>query len=447
MTSETLDGPPQSDEAERGVLGGCLLSDGRAIAHVATGAKALREGHFYRQAHQRIWHVMRRLYADEEPVDAITVGEALDARGWLDSVGGRAYVMELPNLTAGNTPEALRYYADIVWDRALRRRVLESRETLTRCAMDEAMPLDEVLGRCERAVSSVTALRSGETADMGEAWESLVERLTSGSVAEPFHLDRLTETTAGGMRSGLYCLFGGMSGHGKTRFLAGLIHALLHRGKPQLFFTLEMDMAQIVAMLTAMEAGLPPDSVLTVEEAEYDPFGLFPGEERFEAIGQLAMGEWRRRLFFYDAGALDIETMDAIVRQHRLRDGVEAVHVDFVGLMDSEGREKNAQMEGLARGMAQVYKRNRVYGVVLTQTTQGKDGHQHARYGADFEHFSQCAYYIERPEPDSVAHRAGEVILKNRKNRFGKGSGHKCRVFWNESDATFQDWPAPEGER
>lgn len=446
MSDPTMDAAPYSDEAERGVLGGCLLSDGHAMAHVATGDRALREGHFYRQAHQRIWHAMRRLYDDDEPIDAITVGEALEARGWLDSVGGRAYVMELPDLTASASPESLRYYADIVWDRALRRRILEQRDTLTRYAMDEAMPLDQVLSRCERAVSQVTALRSGETADMGEAWLSLVDRLTNGSEAEPFHLRRLNEMTAGGMRRGLFSLFGGPSGHGKTRFLAGLIHALLRRGKPQLLFTLEMDKEQITAMLAALEAGLPPDSVLSVEDSHMDPFGLYPGEETFEAIGQKALGEWKRRLFFYDIGALDIETMDAIIRQHRLKDGVEAVHLDFVGLMEGDGRAKNEMMEGLARGMAKVYKRNQAYGVVLTQTTLGKDGHQHARYGADFEHFSQCAYYIERPEDGSAAHSAGEVILKNRKNRFGRGTGHKCKIYWNETTATFCDWPHRGGD-
>ena len=80
--------PPQSIEAEQSVLG-ALLIDRDAVIEVA---EFLKPEDFYRQAHAKVYAAMLDLYERREPVDIVTVSEALERDGDLEPIGGRAYL-------------------------------------------------------------------------------------------------------------------------------------------------------------------------------------------------------------------------------------------------------------------------------------------------------------------------------------------------------------------
>src|SRR4051812_28606033 len=82
--------PPQNLEAEESVLGAMMLSPG-AIAAVS---EELDASDFYRGSHGKIYRASLALYARGEPVDAITLVDALEERGELEEVGGRQRVHE-----------------------------------------------------------------------------------------------------------------------------------------------------------------------------------------------------------------------------------------------------------------------------------------------------------------------------------------------------------------
>ncbi|MCJ7712791.1 MAG: replicative DNA helicase, partial [Chloroflexi bacterium] len=105
--------PPQSIEAEQSVLGSILI-DRDAIIEVAD---FLKPEDFYRQAHGRVYAVMIELSERREPVDVVTVAEALERTGDLEGMGGRAYLGTLSN----QTPTAVHaaQYARIVERKAL----------------------------------------------------------------------------------------------------------------------------------------------------------------------------------------------------------------------------------------------------------------------------------------------------------------------------------------
>ena len=83
--------PPQNLEAEESVLGAMLLSPG-AIGAVT---EVLSAGDFYRESHGIIFRACLALYQQGEPVDAITLVDALEERGELEQVGGRTKIGEL----------------------------------------------------------------------------------------------------------------------------------------------------------------------------------------------------------------------------------------------------------------------------------------------------------------------------------------------------------------
>src|SRR5436190_3574911 len=87
--------PPQSLEAEQSVLGAILI-DRDAVVEVA---EFLRPADFYRQANGKIFEAVLELFERREPIDIVTVAEALERADDLETIGGRAYLSSLSNST------------------------------------------------------------------------------------------------------------------------------------------------------------------------------------------------------------------------------------------------------------------------------------------------------------------------------------------------------------
>ena len=87
--------PPQSVEAEQSVLGSILI-DRDAVIEVA---EFLKPEDFYRQAHAKVYAVILDLFERREPIDIVTVAEALERSEDLEAIGGRAYLGTLSNAT------------------------------------------------------------------------------------------------------------------------------------------------------------------------------------------------------------------------------------------------------------------------------------------------------------------------------------------------------------
>lgn len=451
IDAEREPGLPQNDEAERAVLGACII-DPRSIVDASSGPKALKPGHFKGESHPAIYRAILACHA-RGGVDLVTVSEELRSQGKLDAVGGQSFLAGMSD-TVGTTSHT-RHYADIVWDKAVRRSLLERTEQVARLAYDEGLPVEDVMARAEKAVLNLTTLRGTDLKSFGQIWDEMREAYTTGSPAVPYHLDTLNRLTAGGMREGLFTLLGGLSGTAKTRTAVALMRSLIKRGRPQVMFSFEMTGDQLAAIFCTQELSVCPSGLLRPEHAEDDPFGTWPGDPAFEAMGEKAHGDWDRLLHVYDSASLSVDEMDAYVRYVAERHGKPDVHVDFATLIAARGRSRTEEMEGVAVDLAGMYKRHKLRGMVLTQMTERQDGKLHSKYGKDLESVSQTAYYFERPDTEALEFKqewanpeTGEVEsypvkIVNRKNRWGKASGHTASLWWNGNLAMYED---PKGD-
>jgi replicative DNA helicase len=150
--------PPQDPAAEQSVLGGMLLSKD-AIADVL---EKLRPGDFYRPAHQNVYDAILDLYGRGEPADAVTVAAELDRRGLLRRIGGAPYLHTLISMvpTAANAG----YYAEIVAEKALLRRLVEAGTRVVQYgyAGAEGADVAEVVDRAQAEIYDVTDRRLSE---------------------------------------------------------------------------------------------------------------------------------------------------------------------------------------------------------------------------------------------------------------------------------------------
>ncbi|MGD0373675.1 MAG: replicative DNA helicase [Streptosporangiaceae bacterium] len=148
--------PPHDLAAEQCVLGGMLLSKD-AISDVL---EVIRPADHYRPAHQLVHEVILDLYGRGEPADAVTVAAELTKRGDIARVGGAPYLHTL--IASVPTAANAGYYARIVRERAILRRLVEVGTRIVQLGYAGDGDADELVDRAEAEVYGVTERRVSE---------------------------------------------------------------------------------------------------------------------------------------------------------------------------------------------------------------------------------------------------------------------------------------------
>jgi replicative DNA helicase len=148
--------PPHDLAAEQCVLGGMLLSKD-AISDVL---EVIKGSDFYRPAHQIVHEVILDLYGRGEPADAVTVAAELTRRGDIGRMGGAPYLHTL--IASVPTAANAGYYARIVRERAILRRLVEVGTRIVQLGYSGDGDADELVDRAEAEVYGVTDHRVSE---------------------------------------------------------------------------------------------------------------------------------------------------------------------------------------------------------------------------------------------------------------------------------------------
>ncbi|MGI9007405.1 MAG: replicative DNA helicase [Streptosporangiaceae bacterium] len=148
--------PPHDIAAEQCVLGGMMLSKD-AISDVL---EVIKPTDHYRPAHQIVHEVILDLYGRGEPADAVTVAAELTKRGDIGKVGGAPYLHTL--IASVPTAANAGYYARIVRERAILRRLVEVGTRIVQLGYAGDGDADELVDRAQAEVYGVTERRSSD---------------------------------------------------------------------------------------------------------------------------------------------------------------------------------------------------------------------------------------------------------------------------------------------
>src|SRR5919198_6598346 len=174
QASPTAPVPPQNLEAEESVLGAMMLSPG-AIGAVS---EILDAGDFYRESHARIYRAALDLYAQSEPVDAITLVDGLEQRGELEEIGGRVRIHELAALVPATANAA--HYARIVREMATLRGLIRVGGEIARLGWERDGETTELVDRAEQVVFDLSQSRvSTEFSHIEALLKESFERITA----------------------------------------------------------------------------------------------------------------------------------------------------------------------------------------------------------------------------------------------------------------------------
>src|SRR5512145_1752336 len=138
--------PPQNIEAEQSILGSILLEN----ASINAALEVISKGDFYSEAHRKIFSVIAELSDRNEPVDLITLSNALRDKQILDSVGGTTYLASLVD----NVPSAanVAHYSKIVKEKAILRGLIGSATEIINSCYETGSDVDQVLDKAEHRI-------------------------------------------------------------------------------------------------------------------------------------------------------------------------------------------------------------------------------------------------------------------------------------------------------
>ncbi|MCB9456911.1 MAG: replicative DNA helicase [Anaerolineaceae bacterium] len=339
MTNPAQSAIPYVQEAEEAVLGAILLNPSSYYAVAAF----LHADDFYLLRHQYIWQAFDRLIAISEPIEYVTVQAALRDYGYLEEIGGGAYLTYLIN----NTPTSVHAeaYGRLVERAAVRRRLLVAADQIKALALDEQLVLEEVISGAESQLFNVSERRMNkDLVSMRQAIDEYWERLETlmqggnrGSFGLPSGFKDL-DTLLGGFQKPDLLVFAGRPGMGKTSFMLSAAINMARLGARIAIFSLEMGVDQIVQRLVSMEAGINTQSLRggNISPQEWQRF--------VAAAGNLS----NFRIFIDDSPALNPLQMRTkclrLAREH----GIDLVVVDYLQLMNAGGSYSNNRVQEIS---------------------------------------------------------------------------------------------------
>jgi len=413
--------PPQNLDAEVSLIGAILI-DEEVLANVS---ETIKPHDFYDKRHATIYDAMLRLYEHHKPVDLLTLTDELQRKDELELVGGSAYLSELTNMVP--TAAHAEAYADIVRQKAVRRRLIKASTDIAKLGYDDDTNTQELLEQAEAELFAVS------DQSVKQDLVSLEQILTeSFDRMEELHRDKgklrgirtgwkdLDNLTAGLQRSDLLIL-AARPAMGKTTLVTNLAYNVATKAdQAVLFFSLEMSKEQLVDRMLA-------------EAAQVDAWNIRTGnlsDDDFEKLSH-AMGEMAEApIYIDDTPGLTVLEMRTKARRLAHTRPLGLIIVDYLQLMQASGRRNDGnrvqEVSEISRGLKLVARELDVPLIALSQLSRSVESRtpqipmlSDLRESGSIEQDADIVMFIYREDvynPDTDRENITDLIIAKHRN-------------------------------
>lgn len=426
--------PPQNIEAEQAVLGAVFLSpDALADAMEFVEAKD-----FYRRAHQLLFQAMIDLNDDGEAIDVLTVNNRLEMNNQLDDVGGVAYIAEL----ASSVPTAANvgYYAKLVAEKAVLRRVIAAATNIITQAKEQDEPVADILESAERQIMEVAGNRT-------QSGFKEISKVLTDSLDEIDKLSQQDEDITGlatgykdfdhmtaGLQPDNLIILAARPAVGKTAFALNIAQNIgTSTDKTIALFSLEMSAESLVNRMLCAEGSISANHLRTGQLDEQEWANLIV------AVGALS----KTSIYIDDTPGIKMSEIRAKSRRLAKEKGdLGLIVIDYLQLIEGSNKESRQQeVSEISRQLKKLSKELSVPIIALSQLSRGVEQRQDKRpvlsdiresgsieQDADIVAFLYRDDYYERADGDDddtdndgqpENQDVGEVELIIEKNRAG----------------------------
>ena len=412
--------PPNNQDAERSVLG-CMMQDREALS---MAFEVLTAEDFYQPANREIFDAMHTLNTQGMPVDLVTVDDELSRRGTLEGVGGTNYLIELSQFVP-STVNA-KAYVQIVDEKSTLRRMIKATGDISQACYAQTEQVSDILGAAEKSIFDIIMRRNeGSTlkhiADVLPDTYLRIEQLAElkGSIdGVPMGFVDLDNLLTG-LHGGELIIVGARPSMGKSAFGLNITgYAGMHAGRSVAYFSLEMPNDQLAMRLLCSDARVDMQAVRHGSLRDEDWVSLA------STLGPLAAS----KIYMDDTSGITPSQLRSRCRRLKMERGLDLVVVDYLQLMNADGRVENRQNEvsEISRNLKSIAKELGVPIVALAQLSRA--GAQRSdkrpilsdlRDSGAIEQDADVIMFLHREEyydPNTEDKNIAEVIVAKQRN-------------------------------
>jgi len=412
--------PPQNIDAEKSLLGAVLI-DEETLADIT---EHVTQKDFYEKRHGMIYDAMMRLYEKRKPVDLLTLTDELKRKKELEDIGGSAYLTELTNYVP--TSAHAESYAEIVAQKAVRRRLIRASGEISEMGFDEESTTQELLQQAEQELFAVSDqslkqdLVSIETilTDSFDRMEELHRNKGQLRGVRTGYRD-LDNMTAGLQRSDLIIL-AARPAMGKTTLVTNLAYNVATIAKQSvLFFSLEMSKEQLVDRMLADASGVDAWNIRTGNLSE-DDFSKLS-----DAMGEMAEAP----IYIDDTPGVSVLEMRTKARRAAHEAPLGLIIIDYLQLMQGSGRDNGNRVQEvseISRGLKLLARELNVPVIALSQLSRSVESRtpqipqlSDLRESGSIEQDADIVMFIYREayyNPDTDRENITDLIIAKHRN-------------------------------
>lgn len=365
--------PPHSNEAEQSVLGAIFLDPKTLI----DALEYLEPEDFYLNAHRLLFQAMIDLNNRGDEIDVVTMQNELKTKQQVDDIGGLQYISDLAVATP--TARNITYYAKIVAEKALLRRLINAASGIVNESFAQKDDVETILDDAERQIMDIGVNRHHN--GFKQISDLLTESLTNidalnqndndvtGLSTGYADLDRITA----GLHPDELIVLAARPGVGKTAFALNIAQNIgtQHNDTAIAIFSLEMGAEQLVNRMVCAEGNIDANHLRTgqLNEAEWHQLVV--------AMAKLATA----KIYIDDTPGIKMAEIRAKCRRlQQEQKNLGLIVVDYLQLIEGSGQENRQQeISTISRQLKKLAKELHVPVLALSQLNRGIEQRQDKR--------------------------------------------------------------------
>ncbi len=355
---------PHSMEAEQSVIGSMIM-DREAIV---IASESVTGEDFYNKSYGVVFDSMVELNDQGQPVDLVTLQNRLKEKDVPPEVASLEFIREL--LVAVPTSANIKYYANIVAEKAMLRRLIRLMEEITNNCYAGKDSMEALLEDTEKRVFDLIQRRNtGDFVPIREVVMNAMDKIEKAShsdgnvtgIATGF-ID-LDYRTAGMQPSDLV-LIAARPSMGKTAFVLNIAEYVAFRSRECVaIFSLEMSKEQLVNRLFAMESKVDSQHLRTGNLSDNE------WEKLIESAGMIGQSN----LIIDDTPGISVPELRSKCRKFKLEMDLKMVIIDYLQLMSGSGRgtdSRQQEISDISRSLKAIARELKVPVLALSQLSR-----------------------------------------------------------------------------
>jgi replicative DNA helicase len=440
--------PPQNLEAEMSLLGALML-DKDAVIRIADLVNA---DDFYKDGHAKIYETMLELFSRREPIDILSLGNRLEEKNMLESVGGRSFLMELANAV----PSAAHvvHYAQIIQKKSTLRRLISAASDITGMGFDAADDVENLLDKAEQRLFGVSQKFLKQTFIsikdvLSDAFERIDElHREKGKLRGISTGFRELDNLLAGLQKSDLIVLAARPSVGKTSLALDIARHVATKLKiPIGIFSLEMSKEQLVDRLICSEAGVDLWKMRTGKLSDRE------GDDDFPRIGHALGILSEAPIYIDDSATANIMEIRTKARRLQMEHDLGLIIIDYLQLMESRMHSDNRVQEvaEITRALKGIARELNIPVLAISQLSRAVEMSKpaipklaHLRESGSIEQDADVVMFIYRKAMDKN-YRLDEIPPEERHiaeihiSKHRNGPTGVISLFFDEQRTTFRN--------